>query len=87
MTSRTAPTFWAMYGALPRPARQAARQAFRRFSSDPHHPGLRFRELNGFAGHWYARVSLSYRVVGRRDGDAVVWYWIGFHADFDRDFR
>ena len=31
-----------------------------------------------------ARVGISYRAVGVRDGDSLVWYWIGSHADYDK---
>jgi len=30
------------------------------------------------------RISLDYRALGVRDGDTVVWFWIGSHADHDR---
>ena len=30
-----------------------------------------------------ARVGISYRAVGVRDGETMVWYWIGSHADYD----
>jgi hypothetical protein len=29
-------------------------------------------------------VGISYRAVGVLDGDAVVWFWIGKHADYDK---
>jgi hypothetical protein len=31
-----------------------------------------------------ARVGISYRAAGVLDGDTVVWYWIGTHAEYDR---
>jgi hypothetical protein len=30
-----------------------------------------------------ARVGIGYRAVGILDGDTVIWYWIGSHADYD----
>jgi hypothetical protein len=29
-------------------------------------------------------VGLGWRAVGVRDGDTMVWFWIGSHADYDR---
>jgi hypothetical protein len=26
---------------------------------------------------------MHYRAVGILDGDSIVWYWIGSHADYD----
>lgn len=75
-----------MYLALPAEVRRQAREAFHKFSADPSHPSLRFKPLQRYPGYWSARVGLSYRSVCRRSGDTVYWFWIGSHADFDRDF-
>jgi hypothetical protein len=75
-----------MYDALPPEIKRQARQAYRQFQENPFHPSLRFHELRGYPGYWSARVTLSYRAVCRREGDTVYWFWIGSHADFDRDF-
>ena len=31
-----------------------------------------------------ARVSKSYRAVGMRNEDGIVWFWIGTHTDYDK---
>ena len=31
-----------------------------------------------------ARVSTDYRALGVRDGDDIVWFWIGPHHEYDR---
>ena len=33
---------------------------------------------------WSARVGIGHRALCVRDGDDVVWFWIGSHADDDR---
>jgi hypothetical protein len=30
------------------------------------------------------RVGLGWRALGVREGDVMVWFWIGSHADYDR---
>jgi hypothetical protein len=30
------------------------------------------------------RVGLNYRAVGVRDGQDVIWFWIGSHAEYDK---
>ncbi len=30
------------------------------------------------------RIGLDYRALGVREGDDIVWFWIGSHADYDR---
>jgi hypothetical protein len=86
VNSDTLPSFWDMYRVLPTPVRRAAREAYAHFAADPQHPGLRFKPLQGFPNVWSARITQSYRAVGKRDGDRITWFWIGSHADFDRDF-
>jgi len=29
-------------------------------------------------------VGIGYRAVGVLDGNTIVWYWIGTHADYDQ---
>jgi len=31
-----------------------------------------------------ARVNREYRAVGVRDGDEMVWFWIGGHTEYDQ---
>jgi hypothetical protein len=29
------------------------------------------------------RITIDYRALGIRDGDEIMWFWIGSHADYD----
>jgi hypothetical protein len=31
-----------------------------------------------------ARVGIGYRDLGALDGDTIIWFWIGSHADYDK---
>ena len=31
-------------------------------------------------------VGIGWRALGLVDGGSIIWFWIGSHADFDRDF-
>jgi len=64
----------------------SAKKAFKLFSDNPHHPSLAFKPLRSNPHSWSVRVSQKYRAVGSRNGDFINWFWIGSHADFDRDF-
>jgi len=72
--------------ALSSAEQEAARRAFRQFLIDPSHNSLRFKKLAGHESLWSVRVTLNIRAVGHRDGDAIVWVWIGSHGEFDRRF-
>ena len=83
MTSLTHPDFWAAYGSLPESVRRQARRAYARFAADPQHPGLDFKRVGRRQPVFSARVSLDYRALGVRDGDEIVWFWIGPHHEYD----
>jgi hypothetical protein len=80
------PSFKRALAALSAGDRQAARRAYHRFEKDPAHNSLRFKKLAGHESLWSVRVTLNVRAVGHRDGDTVVWVWIGSHREFDGRF-
>lgn len=67
-------------------AKAAALRAYATFGQSPEHPSLRFKKLGGYEEVWSVRINDRYRAVGRRNGDTIVWFWIGSHNDFDRMF-
>ena len=53
--------------------------------ADPFHPSLQFKEVKPEI--WSARVTGSYRTLGRRRRDEpglILWFWIGTHGDYDK---
>ena len=86
MTSLTRPSFWRAYEAVDPRVQAAARQAYQLFRTNPDHPSLRFKKLAGYENVWSVRINEQYRAVGERDGETVIWVWIGSHNDFDNKF-
>ena len=86
MISRTRRSFWSLYEDLDSNTKAAARRAYDLFWENPDHGSLRFKKLRGYPDVWSVRISEQYRAVGRRQGDTVVWFWIGSHNDFDKMF-
>ncbi len=84
MNSRTTRRFRELLAALPAHVRQQAREAYRLFRLNPAHPGLRFKQVHADPPTYSARVGIRYRAVGVLDGDTVVWFWVGSHADYDK---
>ena len=60
-----------------------ARLAYQLFRQDAHHPSLRFKLVHASRPIYSARVGLAYRALAARDGDDVIWFWIGSHGDYD----
>jgi mRNA-degrading endonuclease RelE of RelBE toxin-antitoxin system len=82
--SRTTKRFRDLLARLPKPVRKQARDAYRLFRDDPNHPGLRFKRVHPDPPIYSARVGIGYRAVCVLDGDTVIWFWIGSHADYDK---
>ncbi len=87
MTSRIDPAFLRAFWGLSPAVRQRAREAYRLWTRDPRHPSLHFKELKGPAASiWSVRIG-GYRALAVREGDAVVWFWIGTHRAYERRIR
>ena len=84
MKSRTTGEFRRRFANLPPQVQQQARTAYRQFQQDPSYPGLRFKKVHPELPIYSARVSRNYRAVGQVDGDTVIWFWVGSHAEYDQ---
>jgi hypothetical protein len=84
MNSRMTRRFLQQFAALPAHVQRQARDAYRLFRQNPAHPGLHFKQVHPDLPMYSARVGISYRAVGARDGDTIVWFWIGSHAEYDQ---
>lgn len=86
MISRVRPSFWKAYDSLDPRVKESARRCYRLFIENPSHPSLRFKKLAGHDRVWSVRINDSYRALALREGETVVWFWIGSHNDFDKLF-
>ncbi len=87
MISKTTRRFRESYGRLPEHVQRRAREAYRRFKDNPNHPSLRFKQVHATQPIYAARVGLGYRAFAIIDDEAVVWFWIGTHAEYDQLLR
>jgi hypothetical protein len=83
VTSKTTARFRTAFSELPRQIQRQAREAYRLFRTNPNHPGLRFRRVHPTEPIYSARITLHYRALGVQEGEAIVWFWIGSHAEYD----
>lgn len=90
MQSKTTRQFWRLLSELPIDVQRDAQRAYRLFQSNPAHPGLHFKKLEGDDDLYSARIGLDHRALAvMRPGtssreDRLVWYWIESHSDYDR---
>jgi hypothetical protein len=88
MNSHTTRNFRELLAALPAHIQRQARETYAIFEQNPAHPGLHFKPVDSRPPPVYSvRVGIGYRALGTLEGSAVVWFWIGSHADYDRLLR
>jgi hypothetical protein len=82
--SSTTDEFWDLLRALSPDLRKQAQHAYVQFTGDPFHPGLNFEEVDKRRHLWSVRVTRGYRVLGIREGDEILWFWIGTHREYEK---
>jgi len=87
MNSHITNKFREAFAELPADVQNQARQAYRLFIENPHHPSLRFKAIHPSRPIYSVRIALNYRAVGIRKDDDIIWYWVGSHADYDKLIR
>jgi hypothetical protein len=78
------PEFWDAYRSLPTDIRDLADKNFELLKQNPKHRSLQFKKVGRF---WSVRVGLRYRALAIEIDEALLWFWIGSHADYDRLIR
>ncbi len=84
MKSHTTTRFRKALEGLSERIRREAREAYRLFRQNPRHPSLHFKPIHPTKPVYSVRVGLDYRAVGTRDGDDIIWFWIGSHEEYDK---
>jgi hypothetical protein len=82
--SRTTAAFRKALEALPTRVRAQAQRAYSVFRSDPNHPSLRFKPVHPSRPIYSVRIGIHYRALGVREGDDIVWFWVGSHDEYER---
>jgi hypothetical protein len=74
--------FWKAFEKLPAAVQDLAREKYAMWKRDPFHPSLEFEERRNNV--CVVRIGDRYRALGLREGDTVLWFWIGTHEDYNR---
>lgn len=87
MTSRTTLRFRESYKNLPAQIRSSASKAYKVWQKDHKHPSLQFKKIHRTQPIYSVRISLAWRALGVKQGDTMIWFWIGSHAEYDKLIR
>jgi hypothetical protein len=83
MKSHVTNRFWKCFYGLSPAIQDIAEKQYRLWHDNPRHPSLHFKRISS-SRYWSARITDDYRCLGILEGDTVVWFWIGHHAEYER---
>lgn len=83
MKSATTERFRLLFAVAPPERRIRIRSAYRLWKENPAHPSLRFKKVHSRLAIYSARVDLDWRAVGILEGDTMIWFWVGSHAQYE----
>jgi len=69
---------------LPSAIQAAAVQNYRLWRRNPWDASLHFKKVGDY---WSVRVGDGFRALAKRDGEKVIWFWIGSHDEYLRAIR
>jgi hypothetical protein len=84
MTSRTTKDFREAYQSLPLEVQKQARETYVKWKQNPQRPSLHFKRIHSELPIFSIRIGIHWRAVGIRRNDALVWFWIGSHGEYDK---
>ncbi len=85
MKSHTTKDFRTLLAALPLNIQRRARDAYKLFRVNSSHPSLHFKPVHTKTKSTFysVRIGIHYRALALREGDELIWFWIGSHGDYD----
>ena len=83
MISRTTEKFREAFQKLPPQIQRKAKQNYKIFKKDPYHPVLHFAQVHPTEPIYSIRIGLGWRAVGIKQGNNLIWFWIGSHSEYD----
>jgi hypothetical protein len=84
MNSVTTLRFRKAYAELPDHIKEQTKKAFQTWKKDIHHPGIQFKQVHKVEAIYSVRITLSYRALGVKQKNTMIWFWIGSHSEYDK---
>jgi plasmid maintenance system killer protein len=74
--------FHKCYDNLPQDVQKRCNPKLEPWETNARHPSLHFKKMSKEQPWWSLRVSRQYRLLGWREGDRVIWDWVGPHDEY-----
>ncbi len=84
MKSITTSKFWKLYDTLPQEIQRRADRAYEIWQINPQAHGLYFKRVGKQQPIFSVRIGRGYRALGILESDAIIWFWIGTHDEYER---
>lgn len=84
MISRITKSFRIAFKELPEPVKKTAREVFKHWQQNNHHPSLRFKQIHIHKPIYSVRIGKGWRALGVKSDECIIWFWIGSHSDYDK---
>ena len=81
MIHKNTSRFWECFDNLPKNIQDSAKENFELLKKNPKHPSLHLKPVGKF---WSVRISRNYRSLGFKDGEDIIWVWIGNHDEYKK---
>ncbi len=82
MQSYAVESFWTAYKTLPENVQKVADKKYELWRKEPFHPSLYFKCVDSRDNIWSVRITQKYRALAVREGNDIVWFWIGDHDTY-----
>lgn len=84
MISHLSERFVVCFRKLPIRIKNQARKNYKLWEKDNNHPGLDFKLVGNRKPIYSARISIGWRALGIKNGNEIIWFWVGSHTDYER---
>ncbi len=84
MKSITTRQFWKRYEASGEDVQRRADRAYKLWQINPQARGLYFKRVGKRRPVFSVRIGQGHRALGLLEGDAILWFWIGSHDEYER---
>ncbi|MFQ5559708.1 MAG: hypothetical protein ACE5FU_03860 [Nitrospinota bacterium] len=83
MISHTNSSFWKAYEKLSPLMKAKAREVYLLGEKNSGHNSLQFRQVHPEKPVYSVRIEKNHRVLGIRNGEYMIWFWIGSNDQFN----
>lgn len=81
------PKFTKIFEKLEVPVQELVNEKLELLKNDLKHPSLQFKKIRTKKNLYSARMGDDYRILGCKEEDNMIWFWIGMHNDYEKKIK